>query len=211
MSTIKTFIKRSPVLTYFALAFAISWGGVLLAIGGPSGIPGTPEAFGTLLPFVGLAMMAGPPVAGILLTGLSGGGAGFREFLSRLLRWRVGVSWYAVVLLTAPLLKMAVLLALLVFSAEFVPGVFASNNKVFIVLFGLAMALGAGTLRGAWLDRVCRADDETALQCPCHRAYCGIPGGQRGTCCTNLVTRRFLWSVFPVHPCGRSFLLHGGL
>lgn len=144
MSTIKTFIKRRPVLTYFALAFAISWGGVLLAIGGPSGIPGTPEAFGTLLPFVGLAMMAGPPVAGILLTGLSGGGAGFREFLSRLLRWRVGVSWYAVALLTAPLLKMAVLLALLVFSAEFVPGVFASDNKAFMVLFGLAMALGAG-------------------------------------------------------------------
>jgi membrane protease YdiL (CAAX protease family) len=144
MSTIKTFIKNRPVLTYFALAFAISWGGVLVAIGGPNGIPGTPEAFETLLPLVGLAMMAGPPVAGILLTGLIGGRAGFRELLSRLLRWRVGGSWYAVALLTAPLLKMAVLLALLVFSAEFVPGIFVSDNKAFMVLFGLAMALGAG-------------------------------------------------------------------
>jgi uncharacterized protein len=92
MSTIKTFIKSRPVLTYFALTFAISWCGVLLAIGGPGRIPGTPDAFAALLPFVGLAMMAGPPVAGILLTGLSGGRAGFREFLSRLLRWRRWVT-----------------------------------------------------------------------------------------------------------------------
>jgi uncharacterized protein len=144
MSTITTFIKSRPVLTYFGLAFAISWCGVLLAIGGPGRIPGTPDAFAALLPFVGLAMMAGPPVAGILLTGLSGGRAGFREFLSRLLRWRVSGSWYAVALLTARLLKMAVLIALMVFSAEFVPGIFASDNKAFMVLFGLAMALGAG-------------------------------------------------------------------
>src|SRR5688572_1952897 len=130
MSTIRTFVKTRPVLTYFALTFTISCVGVLLVIGGPRGIAGTPEAFEALLPFVGLTMMAGPPVAGILLTGLSGGRAGLREFLSRLLRWRVGASWYAVALLTAPLLKMAVLLALLVFSAEFVPGVFASDNKV---------------------------------------------------------------------------------
>ena len=35
MSTIKAFIKRHPLLTYFALTFAISWDGILLVIGGP--------------------------------------------------------------------------------------------------------------------------------------------------------------------------------
>jgi hypothetical protein len=37
MTTTKAFIVRHPVLTYFALTFAISWGGVLLVIGGPGG------------------------------------------------------------------------------------------------------------------------------------------------------------------------------
>ncbi len=32
------FIKRHPLMIYFALKFAISWGGLLILIG-PSGIP----------------------------------------------------------------------------------------------------------------------------------------------------------------------------
>jgi uncharacterized protein len=99
MTSIKAFIKGPPVAAYFVLAFAICWGGILLVVG-PGGFPGTPEQFETLLPLVGLAMLIGPPVAGILLTGLVNGRAGLREFLSRLLRWRVGVRWYAVALVT---------------------------------------------------------------------------------------------------------------
>lgn len=83
MTTIKAFITRYPVPTYYALTFAISWGGVLLVIGGPSGIPGTPEQFERLLPFVIPALLGGPSVAGLLLTGLVYGRAGFRELLSR--------------------------------------------------------------------------------------------------------------------------------
>ena len=33
MSTIKTFIKRHPVLTFYAVVFAISWGGFLMVVG----------------------------------------------------------------------------------------------------------------------------------------------------------------------------------
>ena len=52
MTTITSFIKRHPLLTYFALTFAISWGGVLLVIGGPGAIPGNGEATEALLPLV---------------------------------------------------------------------------------------------------------------------------------------------------------------
>ncbi len=69
MTTIRAFINRHPLLAYFALAFAISWGGFLMVVG-PGGFPGTQEQLGTLLPFVAWAMLAGPSVAGILLTGL---------------------------------------------------------------------------------------------------------------------------------------------
>src|SRR3990172_6156352 len=97
-----------------------------------------------LLPFVVLAMIAGPSVAGILLTGLENGRAGLREFLSRLLRWRVGARWYAVALLTTPLLATAVLFALLPTSPVFLPGIFASDDKASLLLSGIAVGLVAG-------------------------------------------------------------------
>jgi uncharacterized protein len=93
MTTITAFIKRHPVLIYFALTFAISWGGRLLVIGGPGAIRGTEEQVEMLWPLALLATFAGPPIARILLTGLVAGRAGLRELLSRLLRWRVGGRW----------------------------------------------------------------------------------------------------------------------
>ena len=52
MKTIKGFIKSHPLLSYFALAFAISWGGMLLIIGGPGAIPATAEETTKLFPAV---------------------------------------------------------------------------------------------------------------------------------------------------------------
>jgi membrane protease YdiL (CAAX protease family) len=144
MMTIKAFIERHPLPAYFALAFAISWGGVLLVIGGPGGIRGTTAQTDPLFPFVYLAMLAGPSVAGILLTALVHGRAGLRNFLSRSLKWRVGARWYAVALLTAPLLMTATLFALSLTSPIFLPGMFTSPDKASLVLFGIAVGLGAG-------------------------------------------------------------------
>ena len=140
MSTMNTYIKRHPVLIYYALTFTISWGGVLLVIGGPGAISRIDEQFETLLPLVILALLAGPSLAGILLTGIFNGKAGLRELLSWLLRWRVGTPWYAVALLTAPLLFLAVLLPLSQSSPVFLPGIFASNDKVSLWLI-LAVAV----------------------------------------------------------------------
>jgi membrane protease YdiL (CAAX protease family) len=56
----------------------------------------------------------------------------------------VGAPWYAVALLTAPLLYLAVLLPLSLFSAAFVPGVLASEAGAPMLVLGVAIALGAG-------------------------------------------------------------------
>ncbi len=143
MSTIKTCIKKHSVLTYFALTFAISWGGVLILVG-PSGIPGTAEQSKTLFPVVFLALLVGPFLAGILLSGLVYGRASLREFRSRLVMWRVDARWYATALLTAPLLMTATLFALSLLSPEFLPGIITTEDRATLLLFGVMVGLGAG-------------------------------------------------------------------
>jgi membrane protease YdiL (CAAX protease family) len=138
MTIIRAFIERHPLLSYFALTFAISWGGFVLVVG-PGGFPGTGSQFDTLATFVVLAMLAGPSVAGLLLTGLVDGKAGLRELLSRLLRWRVGARWYAAALLTAPILAAAVLFALSVSSP-----IFTTDAKTSLVLTSVVAGLIGG-------------------------------------------------------------------
>jgi hypothetical protein len=130
--------------------FAISWGGILLLVGGPGGIPGSSEQVETMMPLVLMALFAGPSVAGLLTTGLVSGRAGLRELLSRLLRWQVWARWYAAALLLAPFLVTTVLLALSLFSPTFVPGIVTTDNKIALLLFGIGWGLlGAASWRSS--------------------------------------------------------------
>src|SRR5215207_7654542 len=143
MNTIRAFIKSHPLLSYFALAFAITWCGFVLAVG-PGGIPATKEQFTTLPLGAILAVLVGPSVSGILLTGLFYGREGFRSLFTRMRRWRVGARWYAVALLTAPLVFTAVLLPLSLISPVFRLGIFASDAKVSFVLMNIVVGLIVG-------------------------------------------------------------------
>lgn len=127
MTTIKAFIKSYAVLTYFVLTFAISWGGVLLLMVRVGRFP-APEEISGLFPAVYLVTVAGPSIASILLTGIVEGWSGFRQLFSRLLKWRVGVRWYVVALLTAPVSVIGTLLALSLLSSEFVPGFLSTSG-----------------------------------------------------------------------------------
>jgi len=145
ISSIRALIERHPVLTFYALVFAISWGGILILVG-PSRIPGTPEDVERLFPFALVMQFAGPSIAGVLMTGLVSGRVGLRELLSRLFRWRVGARWYAAALLPGPLLVAAVLFALSLVSPVFLPGIVTTNDRVALLLFGLAWGLIGGGL-----------------------------------------------------------------
>ena len=138
------FLKRHPVLAYYLLTFAISWGGVLLLVGGPGAIPGTVEQIDRLIWLVVLVLELGPPIAGLVLTGLVDGRAGYRDLLARLLTWRVGLRWYAVALLTAPLLSAAVLLALSLASPVYLPAILTTGDRAFLVLQGVTVGLVGG-------------------------------------------------------------------
>ena len=140
MATIKSFIKRHPVLTYFALTFAISWGGVLI-LGAPYGMPTTSEQFEKVWPIVFIPYFLGPSLVGLLMTGLVNGKAGFRELVSRFLKWRVGFLWYMIAILTAPLLVTLILLALSLASPVFLPAIFTTADKFGLILLGIMVGL----------------------------------------------------------------------
>jgi len=144
MIRLKAFVERHPVATYFGLTFAISWGGALLAIGGSGAMRGTTPTSDARFAYALVAMLAGPSLAGILLTALVYGRRDLREFLSRLLTWRVGSIRYAVALLTAPVVMTMTLLALSSFSSGFLPGIFTSDDRGSLLLVGLTVGLSAG-------------------------------------------------------------------
>jgi membrane protease YdiL (CAAX protease family) len=137
--TIKAFTTNHPVMAYYALAFAISWGAILIVVG-PGGFLGTTSTSPTFA-LAGFSSLLGPSVAGLLMTAFVGGKAGLIELRSRLLRWRVGVRWYAVALLTAPLVTIPTMLALSLSSPAYLPTILTADDKASLVLSGFAVGL----------------------------------------------------------------------
>ncbi len=134
-TTTKNIFIKYPVTTYYLLTFLISWGGLIVIMGGPDRITSKP----TTAPFISvyLVTVGGPVIAGVLLTGLFKGKEGYRELISRLFKWRVPLKWYAVALLIAPLTVFATLLTLSLFAPVFMPGIFSSGNNPVASMFGL--------------------------------------------------------------------------
>lgn len=143
MKTAKSFIKQHAVLTYFILAIAISWGCIVLAVG-PGGLPVNPDESEDTLAMMYIAMLAGPTLGGLLMTGVTSGRAGFRDLFARLRKWRVDVRWYAMALLTAPLVAVVVLTVLSLFSPVFTPAIITSDDKPALLFAGIMAGLMVG-------------------------------------------------------------------
>jgi membrane protease YdiL (CAAX protease family) len=135
-----TWLRSRPVLAYYALVFAISWGGILLAVG-PGGLVNSTANPQQLTQFIYVSALAGPSVAGLLMTGLIHGRAGLRDLLTRLLRWRVGLRWWLIALLTAPILMAAIIFALSLISPDFVPAIVTTDDRMGLVVSGIVLGL----------------------------------------------------------------------
>src|SRR5918997_5437857 len=78
MSRPLSVVKRHPIVTFFVLTYAISWG---------------------FLPIESVRFMpAGPFFAALIVIPLTQGWAGLKELGLRLIRWRVRWYWYVVAL-----------------------------------------------------------------------------------------------------------------
>jgi membrane protease YdiL (CAAX protease family) len=89
-------VRRHPLISYLALAFAITWLGVLpLVIGAP--VPPRLHAVGAL----------GPVAAALLVTAIAGRPGGLRALWRATTRWRASPGWLALTL-ASPLVLFAV-------------------------------------------------------------------------------------------------------
>jgi len=133
-------IKKHPLVTFFILAFALTW------IGSTIYYFALPHSGQVLPAFLrtpsGIFWYYGPCLAAIIVTRLTGGKGSVRQLLKRLLDWRVNWKWYAFIVLYPLALHLTVthldwLLggpAPISFQAEGVP----AGNK-WLVLIGLVI------------------------------------------------------------------------
>ncbi len=127
---IKALIQRYPVITYFGIAFMLSYGGFLV-VDVPKLLRGQAiQPIDALLLFP--VIVIGVGLAGLILTRVVDGRSGLRNLFSRIGRWKVGIKWYAA-LLIPPCLFLALLLSLkALVSPNFAPGFFPIG-----IMFGL--------------------------------------------------------------------------
>ena len=130
-----TLIRAHPIFAYYVLTFALSWGGFLLVVGTSSLVNTNWQGEGKFLSAI-MVMLAGPSIAGLLLTGVIDGRAGYRDLLVRLRKWRVGIRWYAFAVLPAPIVSAGVLFALSMTSP-----LLTADNKAAVVFGGLGAAV----------------------------------------------------------------------
>ncbi len=110
---LEKWLRRYPVCSFFALAFGISWGGILVVLSATDFELVDLRPLDTGLIFV--LMLLGPSVSGLSLTALLEGRAGFHRLRAGAAHWRVGLRWYLVALMTMPLLLLATLWPLSIF------------------------------------------------------------------------------------------------
>jgi hypothetical protein len=89
------------VWVFFALTFAIAWGGMGLALVFQEAVEAALGPMGASHPLFILAVWA-PAISAILLVLRHGGPAGLGRFLRRLLLWRAPIGWYLLLLIGLP-------------------------------------------------------------------------------------------------------------
>ena len=106
----KSFFERHPLISYFGIAYSITWGAILIFLAS-KGFQFTSlqvQDASILFVIVFVSMLLGPSTSSLVLTVLLDGRSGLRELWLRIKRWQVGLPWYAVSLLTVPVLTLII-------------------------------------------------------------------------------------------------------
>lgn len=147
-------IARHPLLSFFILADALSWIAWIPYVLSQNGLGvwefAFPDVLGTsqilgMLPGAYL----GPITAAFIVTAITGGAAGLREWGARLWKWRVRWHWYAIALLGVPA---AIVLTGMVFSGGQVVAPSLAALAVYVPFLLLQMMTTGLAEEPGWRD-----------------------------------------------------------
>ena len=144
MNSMTSFIKRHPQVTFWGIAYFTFFVGFLMYVLYPSDL--------------WQLLIWGSFLGGALVTGIADGRSGLKTYFSRIVRWRVGLKWYAVALFLPLIMRLAA------FGLTIASGANLSTNiqwpawpdlifEFFIVFFIIALGEEPG-FRGFALPRL---------------------------------------------------------
>ena len=179
MRTVLDLVRRHPLASFFVLAYALTWPLIPLV---------------SVSPLWGFPALFGPALAALVVAALADGRAGVKDLLGRVVRWRVGVGWYAVALGLPAVLAFAAAglhLALGGQTPVEFGGLSVLNFVVFVLIFGeelgwrgyalprllvgrsaLSASLILGVLWGAWHLPTFFVPGARSTVCPSPRSCC---------------------------------------
>ncbi|MDQ3928226.1 MAG: CPBP family intramembrane metalloprotease [Chloroflexota bacterium] len=133
MSRLAKVVKQYPLITYFILAYSLSWWPAILYA-----LDLSPQ------PIVGF----GPFLAAIVVLAVSHGKAGMVGLLRRMVRWRVELRWYAMALLLPVMITVVAVMLNVLLGAQDVSSAELGGLPGLIPTFFLLLLIpGIG---GAW-------------------------------------------------------------
>jgi uncharacterized protein len=118
-SLLRRLLTRHPLVSFFVLAYALTWLGWspwFLSEAGVGLLPYDGEEISLYSNIV--ALVLGPTLSAFIMTAATEGREGVRRLLRRIVLWRVGFRWYVFVLLGIP--------AIVLVSTVVMPGALAS-------------------------------------------------------------------------------------
>ncbi|HET7479355.1 MAG TPA: CPBP family intramembrane glutamic endopeptidase, partial [Rubrobacteraceae bacterium] len=142
-SPIRRLLIQHPLVSFFALAYALTWlawSPWYLSEDGIGFLHFDGESVSDYINTV--ALIVGPTLSAFIVTGATEGREGVRRLLRRIVLWRVSLQWYLIVLVGIP--------ALIVFCAIVMPGALASfkasavPSTLFLYVVAGAVFLFAG-------------------------------------------------------------------
>ncbi len=88
-------IRKHSLVTYFVLAYAISWAFEIPLAASRQGWIQTPVPFA-----IHYLASFGPMLSALIVMGVTRGGSGIHELFSGLLKWRIGMGWILICVLS---------------------------------------------------------------------------------------------------------------